>query len=264
MAPSTSRPPKGKQADQTGPWSKSKWDEERQFWYNDRIGPSGEIEYHYHEASPTTNDPSVPRANVGFGTQDTSTSTLYQNPSSYQSSRTSGTAYPPVGESYTTSTGGASWPGSNSAYSPAYPAQTSPVDTSTGNYGGSIGSSSTPYPPLGSSQYGSESTLTRYGSTNDTYATNATSNYYSPPDSGQGGLQELTSDLSGMTLGPIAEGGTLQCLRQDNGPLINVHLESSSQMPVPTPIYRAPGPKTYETLDPSRCQSDSLLERCGC
>jgi hypothetical protein len=253
MAPSTSRPPKGKQADQTGTWSESKWDEGRQRWYNDRIGPTGEIEYHYHEESPTTNDPKVPRGNVSFGTQDTSPSIAYQNPSSYSSSGTGGTTYPPVGENYTTSTGGASWPGSNSAYSSAYPAQTPRIDTSTDNYGGSIGSSSTPYPPYGSSQHGTGSTFTQYGTghlADDSYSTNS-SNCYASPDSDQENLQGLTSGLSSMTLGPLAEGGTVQYIRQGNSSLIDINLASSSQMPVPKPIFREPGSKNYETLDRS-------------
>jgi hypothetical protein len=201
MAPS----PRGKQADQTGTWSESKWDEGRQLWYNDRIGPSGEIEYHYHQDLTTINDPSIPRGGAGFGTQNTSASTPYQDPSTYSSSAAGGAAYPPVADSYTTSSSGASWYGSNPPYSSAYGAQISSIDneaSSSLEYAGNTGSSS--QPTQYGSQYGSGSTDTRMAQ----FSSGAVFDSYPSVESGKQGVQDLASAFSGMKLNPITEGGT--------------------------------------------------------
>jgi hypothetical protein len=216
MASSTSKQPRGKQVDQTGPWSQTKWDEELQLFYNDRIGPSGEIEYHYHEEATTTTDPSVPRGNSGFGTRDTYASTPDQNPLSYPSARARSAASPPAWDSYTTLAGATSWPNSTPAYSSAYPAQNSSFDTISGIYGRNTPSSATHYPSYGSSQYEPEPTSVHSGS-----ATYSENNRYPigngpescvPPQSAQEDFQSLESGLSSMTLGPSAEEGICQCM----------------------------------------------------
>jgi len=122
---------RGKKADQTTQWSKTKWDEARQLYYNDRYGPDGKPEYYWHT---TGNEARVPR---GFGTQETSEE-VPDEAATYSSSATSGTIYPPAGDgSYTTSSSGHSWPASNPTYnSPVYPTQTSSTGTGSGNYGG--------------------------------------------------------------------------------------------------------------------------------
>jgi hypothetical protein len=210
MASSTSKRPRGKQVDKTGQWSQTKWDEGRQLYYNDRIGPSGETEYHYHEATTTT-DPSVPRGNSGFGTQDTSASTPYQNPLSYPSTGTEPAASPPAWNSYTTLASSAPWPNSTPTYSSAYPAENPYLDTSSGNYGRNTPSSSTHYPAYGSSQYGSGLPSVHSGSAayseNNRYPIGNGPNSYVPPESGQEGSQNLESGLSSMTLGPSADEG---------------------------------------------------------
>jgi hypothetical protein len=214
MASSTSKQRRGKQVDQTGVWSEAKWDDGLQLYYNDRIGPSGEIEYHYHEAAATTTDPSVPRDNSGFVTRDTSASTLYQNPSSYPSTGDGTAASPSAWNSYTTVASAAPWPNSTPTYSSPYPAQNSSFDTSSGNYGRNTPSSSTHYPAYGSSQY--RSGLTSVHSSSAAYSEDKRYRISDgpvsdvPPESAQEGSQSLESGLSSMTLGPSADEGIVQ------------------------------------------------------
>lgn len=214
MASSTSKRLRGKQVDQTGPWSQTKWDEERQLYYNDRIGPSGEIEYHYHEEATTTTDPSVPRGNSGFGTRDTSASIPYQNPLSYPSTGAGTAASPPAWNNYTTVASAAPWLNSTPAYSSAYPAQNSSFDTSSENYGRNTPSSSTHYPAYGSSQYGSGLLSVYSGSAayseNNRYPIGNGPVSHVPAESAQEDSQSLESGLSSMTLGPSADEGIVQ------------------------------------------------------
>jgi hypothetical protein len=214
MASSTSKRQRGKQVDQTGQWSQTKWDEGRQLFYNDRIGPSGEIEYHYHEEAAPTTDPSVPRDNSGFGTRDTSASTLYQNPLSSPSTGAGTAASPSAWDSYTTVASAAPWSNSTPAYSSPYPAQNSSFDISSGNYGRNSLSSSTHYPAYGSPQYGSGLTSGHSGSAayseSNRYPAGSGPVSYGPPESAQGGFQSLESGLSSMTLGPSADEGIVQ------------------------------------------------------
>jgi hypothetical protein len=211
MASSTSKRLRGKQVDQTGQWSRTKWDEERQLYYNDRIGPSGETEYHYHEEATTTTDPSVPRANSGFGAQETSASTPYQNPLSYPSTGTETAASPPAWNNYTTLASAAPWPNSTPTYSSAYPAEDSSLDTSSGNYGRNTPSSSTHYPAYGFSQYETGLPSVHSGSAayseNNRYQIGNDPDSYVPPESAQEGSQSLESGLSSMTLDPSADEG---------------------------------------------------------
>jgi hypothetical protein len=206
MASSTSKRLRGKQVDQTGQWSRTKWDEVRQLYYNDRIGPSGETEYHYHEEATTATDPSVPRGNSGSGTQDTSASTPYQNPLSYQSTGAETAASPPAWDGYTTLASAAPWPNSTPTYSSAYPAENSSFDTSSGNYGRNTPSSSTHYPAYGSGIPSVHSGPAAYSENNRYPIGNGTDSYV-PPESAQEGSQNLESGLSSMTLGPSAEEG---------------------------------------------------------
>lgn len=214
MASSTSKRLRGKQVDQTEQWSQPKWDEERQLYYNDRRGPSGEIEYYYHEEATTTTDLSVPRGNSGFGTRDTSASTPYQNPLSYPSTGAGTAASPPAWNSYTTIASAAPWPNSTPTYSSAYPAENSSYDTSSGNFGRNTPSSSTHYPTYGSPQYGSglpsiHSDSAAYSENNRYPISNCPDSYF-PPESAQEGSQSLESGLSSMTLGPSVDEGIVQ------------------------------------------------------
>jgi hypothetical protein len=189
---------RGKKADQSTPWSQTKWDEARQLYYNDRYGPDGKPEYYWHTVDTTGNEASVPR---GFGTQKTSEEVPYET-ATYSSSATSGTIYPPTGDgSYTTSSGGHSWPASKPTYnSPVYPTKTSSTDTGSDNYGRGIGGYTSPY--YGSSQYASGSELVQSATSN------ATSNAYSSTADGQDSAQGLNNAFSRMDLNPIPEGGT--------------------------------------------------------
>jgi hypothetical protein len=186
---------RGKKADRTTQWSKPKWDEARQLYYNDRYGPDGQPEYYWHT---TANEASVPR---GFGTQETSEEVPYEA-ATYSSSATSGTSYPPAGDgSYTTSSGDHSWSASQPTYnSLVYPTQASSTGTGSSSYGGGIGGFPTPY--NGSSPYASGSELVQSATSN------ATSNAYSSTADWQDGAQGLNSAFSRMGLNPIPEGGT--------------------------------------------------------
>ncbi len=214
MASSTSKRLRGKQVDQTGQWSQTKWDEERQLYYNDRIGPSGEIEYHYHEEATTTIDPSVPRGNSGFGTRDTSASTPDQDSLSDPSTGAGTAACPPAWNSYTILASSAPWSNCSPAYSSAYPAQNSLLDTSSENYSRNTSSPSTHYPAHGSSQYVSGHPSVHSGSAtysgNNRYSASNSPVSYFPPESAQEGSQSLESGLSGMALGPAADEGIVQ------------------------------------------------------
>jgi hypothetical protein len=46
---------RGKKAVGSTPWSKPKWDEARELYYNDRYGPSGEPEYYWHTVDDNKN-----------------------------------------------------------------------------------------------------------------------------------------------------------------------------------------------------------------
>ncbi|KAE9367982.1 hypothetical protein N431DRAFT_561801 [Stipitochalara longipes BDJ] len=203
------------QDEQTIPWSESKWDEESQLWYSDRIGPSGEIEYYWHP--PNANVANVPR---GFGGQETSPSAPYQSTSypSYPSSPSSATGeitYPSTRENnYTTASSSASWSAPSPAYSSSYPAPISSSGTLSGNYDRSLGTPSASYhePRPALAPAGSSSVAL---------------NPYYPSGNAQDGLRNLDSAFSGMNLNPIPEGVQPQ-----------------------KHIYKAPGSMSYETLDP--------------
>lgn len=193
---------RGKYTDKSTPWSGPKWDEKRQRWYVDRYGPSGKPEYDWLPEATSAEDDSVPRG--GFGTQETSTSSPYQN-ISYSSSAASSAVYPPTGDSsYITSGDSGSWPSSDPTYgSSAYPTQYSSINESSSSYGQAIGSSSVPH--YASPQYGPGSGSAQFVSTPAAF------NSYSSPAIAQDGLQEVTSGLSSMTIGMIPEAGTVHC-----------------------------------------------------
>ncbi|KAN0095181.1 hypothetical protein V8E51_015892 [Hyaloscypha variabilis] len=205
-------PSRGHQEEQTIPWSESKFDDESQLWYSERIGASGEIEYFWHP--PTANVANVPR---GFGSQETSSSALYPSTPypAYPTSASGETTYPPARDNnYTTSGSSASGSAPGPAYSSSYPAPVSSSGTLSGNYNQGFGTSSASY-------YGAGHALAPAGSAS------AALNPYSSPRNAQGVVRDLGSAFSGMNLNPIPEG---------------VHAQRH--------IRKAPGSMSYETLDP--------------
>jgi hypothetical protein len=232
---------RGKQADKSTPWSETKWDNSRQLYYNDRYGPSGEAEYYWHPATTSENEESVPRV---FGSQETTAAAPYQTPT-YVSSATGGTVYPSAGDgSYTTTIGDPPWRASNTTWiSPECQTQTSSIDTSSDNHGRTFGGSSIPY--YGTSQYESGSELVHSASRNAAF------NRYPSGEDEEEATEELNSTFSRMNINHIPDGGTSLHLSRKVIFVIDIHLGSSSQMPVPKPIYREPNSKPYETLDPS-------------
>jgi len=234
-------PSRGHQEEQTIPWSESKFDDESQLWYSERIGASGEIEYFWHP--PTANVANVPR---GFGSQETSSSALYPSTPypAYPTSASGETTYPSARDNnYTTSGSSASGSAPGPAYSSSYPAPVSSSGTLSGNYNQGLGTSSTSY-------YGAGPALAPAGS-----ASVALNPYSPPPRNAQDGVRDLGSAFSGMNLNPIPEGGITTSL-----PYVLV-VANRYVVHAQRHIYKAPGSMSYETLDPSKCCGHPLSRK---
>jgi Family of unknown function (DUF6590) len=235
---------RGKHVDKTTEWSDAKLDERTGRWYNERTGPSGKTEYHWHPGSTTTADPSIPRSDMGFGTSESSGFQSQQSPLSYsQPSTPARGSYPPAG-SYTTSRDGGSF------YSSAYSGQLASTGTQSSrslsygeSYEGSSNSQATPY--------GSQYQSWNYGSASSENTLRMASLSSSTTYASRQDYQDLPSTFSGMQINPLVETGTVQqCLHPKGWPFANKPA-ASSQMLIPKHIHPSPGPNSSENLDAS-------------